>query len=1268
MAKSKKSKILAMALCASVMTGIYASPVMAEELYVDSSQSVTTNGVGKTKIASLEGLKEITLGDSVKITTTDGGIIRVGNAGGVNTRVHKDGFYVNTSGDDRKTSLKAGTLTLAGIDLTSEQLDIINDVITNDGAVVDVTSKAADGKTYSLNTVGKNTSGIRRAGTTDENRSTYIEETVRVNNNSGLVVYAEDGKTFAAQIDREGNVLTEGVGRFGALEGPNVRMENGVLSINSEGTNAVASLSKDGLMLSDSVNGQQTLTVAKIADIQHIKHVGNATVIEQNTAISADGIVVKDPGSGVSTKTKYNGFYVKDEYGNNVSSLKNDGLRLTDAQSGRQILNATDIADIKGIDRSEGATAPGTGTTTIEGATSFTKDGMKTSSFTAGVTEDSIYHINAKGEMLFISGGNAIGMNRDGIGFRSGTESVTINGDGTTFTSGSGDSATSTVIKGGTVTASNDFVTTNADGSTKYKLNTVGADLDALETNVGNISGNVAGIKRNAGAAYGEGRTEIEGVVGVNGKDGRFYVLGEDGITQAAVITNDGTARFGDYNNANVRMENGVLSINSEGTNAVASLSKDGLMLSDSVSGVSTKTKYNGFYVKDKYRKIVSSLKDDGLMLTDQDSGQQTLNATDIADIKGIDRDIVEETFGDVTTTTKTTTIEGALKVSDNGFISNANESFTVDANGTLTAAGGRFTVSDVTGAHFYGSDSMFSDYTNINGGRIEINGADGSQTVINGNSITTETLNVEKIVLGDKIVDKETGDVIGELEIGANGSIKIADKFEVDTDNLAAHYGKTSLNMDSDGFNLNYGTGENAPSLVLNGSGFAFAGPVNLGASDDVSYVHNGATIKLSDLTGRVEILEEKTTGISYNKDTGSTTITNTENLESSLTVGQDGTTFEGTGVGTTNINGGKVTVNGNDSTVTTIDGSEIVSDATASSTVTGGAGAGTGTVNGGYAEFDKGEGGKTIVDGGNVNVSNKITVGTGTTEITGDNVIVGVHDANKSNIGKGEATFDKGEDDKTIVNGGNVTTGNITADTGKIGNVEFTADGTTFEDGSENQTVIDKNGIVVGANDGTKIDKDDVSINDKNGGRIHLSDMGQVDNIDAELKQNDNYDDTVVGGINAEADIRRTEVARLDDRITKVEDRVDKVGAMSAAIANLRTMGYDPAAPTEIAVGIGQYRSETGVALGMFHYPNKDFMLSLSVSTSGDEVMGGIGATWKFGRKSPEKVLAAEKEKAAKAKLAKAEEMKQAAKEAKIKAQQERHAKLAAQAEAAK
>ena len=93
--------------------------------------------------------------------------------------------------------------------------------------------------------------------------------------------------------------------------------------------------------------------------------------------------------------------------------------------------------------------------------------------------------------------------------------------------------------------------------------------------------------------------------------------------------------------------------------------------------------------------------------------------------------------------------------------------------------------------------------------------------------------------------------------------------------------------------------------------------------------------------------------------------------------------------------------------------------------------------------------------------------------------------------------------------------------------------------------------------------------------------------------------------------------EVNRLDNRIDKVDAKIDKVGAMAAAMASLKTMGYDPEAPTEIAVGIGQYRNETGIAIGAFHYPNKNFMLNFSLSTAGDEVMGGIGATWKIGRK---------------------------------------------------
>ncbi|WP_304067183.1 YadA-like family protein [Megamonas hypermegale] len=210
------------------------------------------------------------------------------------------------------------------------------------------------------------------------------------------------------------------------------------------------------------------------------------------------------------------------------------------------------------------------------------------------------------------------------------------------------------------------------------------------------------------------------------------------------------------------------------------------------------------------------------------------------------------------------------------------------------------------------------------------------------------------------------------------------------------------------------------------------------------------------------------------------------------------------------------------------------------------------------------------------------------------------------------------------------------------------------------------------------TTTDKSNVvgAVNEVNGkvdavtGRVDTieTNIGDVNAIDSEIKGND-----IVSSINNEASMRRNEVARIDndikhldsrvgsleDRMGDVEDRIDKVGAMAAAIANLRTMGYDPEATTEIAVGVGQYESETGLALGVFHYPNQDFMLSASISTSGDEVMGGIGATWKIGRKT-----AAEKERSIEEKrVEKAEEMQELAKAEKVNAQRERHAKILAE-----
>lgn len=269
----------------------------------------------------------------------------------------------------------------------------------------------------------------------------------------------------------------------------------------------------------------------------------------------------------------------------------------------------------------------------------------------------------------------------------------------------------------------------------------------------------------------------------------------------------------------------------------------------------------------------------------------------------------------------------------------------------------------------------------------------------------------------------------------------------------------------------------------------------------------------------------------------------------------------------------------------------------------------------------------------------------------------------------GQGGEVIDNGANtgfDGDVTVGGDLNVnGGITADHGNIGGVDISGGAITTGD-----TTINGDGVTVGGSEGVSIKDDGMTVGGEGGTVISGSDVVINEGTDSEVSLKDTADRVS----NVEQG-----VAELNNRVGELEDRIDKVGAMAAAIANLRTMGYDPAAPTEVAVGIGQYRDETGAALGLFHYPNRDFMLSLSVSTSGDEVMGGIGATWKFGRKSPEKVAEIKKaqaeadaRRAEEAKLAKAEEMKQAAKEAKIKAQQERHAKLAAeraaQAEAAK
>ena len=166
---------------------------------------------------------------------------------------------------------------------------------------------------------------------------------------------------------------------------------------------------------------------------------------------------------------------------------------------------------------------------------------------------------------------------------------------------------------------------------------------------------------------------------------------------------------------------------------------------------------------------------------------------------------------------------------------------------------------------------------------------------------------------------------------------------------------------------------------------------------------------------------------------------------------------------------------------------------------------------------------------------------------------------------------------------------------------------EGTTyFNKDNDNQVIINQNGIKVGLNS-VHIDSLDVSIEDpkdsKN--RIALSDVGQVDNIDSELKANASFDQTIVGAINAETNLRRVEINRLGSR-------VDKVGAGAAALAALHPLDFDPDDKLQFSAGVGNYAGETATALGAFYRPTEKVMFNVSGTMGTGEDMVNAGITF--------------------------------------------------------
>lgn len=91
---------------------------------------------------------------------------------------------------------------------------------------------------------------------------------------------------------------------------------------------------------------------------------------------------------------------------------------------------------------------------------------------------------------------------------------------------------------------------------------------------------------------------------------------------------------------------------------------------------------------------------------------------------------------------------------------------------------------------------------------------------------------------------------------------------------------------------------------------------------------------------------------------------------------------------------------------------------------------------------------------------------------------------------------------------------------------------------------------------------------------------------------------------------------IYNINNRVSNLDNRVNKVGAGAAALAALHPLDFDPDDKWDFAVGYGNYRNANSVALGAFYRPNEDTMFSLGTNFGNGENMFNAGVSFKIGK----------------------------------------------------
>lgn len=92
----------------------------------------------------------------------------------------------------------------------------------------------------------------------------------------------------------------------------------------------------------------------------------------------------------------------------------------------------------------------------------------------------------------------------------------------------------------------------------------------------------------------------------------------------------------------------------------------------------------------------------------------------------------------------------------------------------------------------------------------------------------------------------------------------------------------------------------------------------------------------------------------------------------------------------------------------------------------------------------------------------------------------------------------------------------------------------------------------------------------------------------------------------------------------IAELGGRINVTGAMSAALAGLKPLQYDPMAPTQVMGSVSTYEGQQAYALGLAHFTSENLMVHGGVSfTNSHKYMANVGVTYKFGHSAEKSMI---------------------------------------------